>query len=52
MRRFAALDHLPDDADAGGPQELGQLGEVVVLGQRGTQKARWRARVGCPLGAL
>ncbi len=34
VRRFAALDHLADDADAGGAQQLGQLGEVVALGER------------------
>jgi hypothetical protein len=46
MRRFATLDHLADDADAGGAQQLGQLGEIVALGQRGdAEGALTRARL-------
>jgi hypothetical protein len=34
VRLFAALDHLPHDRHPGGPQQLAQLLQVIVLGER------------------
>ena len=45
MRRLAVLDDLADDRDAGGAQQLAQLGEIVALGQRGDAE---RALLGAP----
>ena len=48
VRLLAALDHLADDADAGGAQQLAELGEVVALRQRGdAEGALARALRGC-----
>jgi hypothetical protein len=56
VRRLAVLDLLAHDRDAGGAQQLLQLGQVVALGQRGdhqrtlTRTTRGRAVAGGRLG--
>ena len=35
VRQLALLDHLPDDRDAGGAQQLAELGEVIAVLLRG-----------------
>src|SRR3954451_15547222 len=45
MRLLAVLDELADDRDAGGAQQLTELGEVVALGHRADAE---RALLGTP----
>ena len=52
VRRFAALDHLADDAHAGGAQQLGQLGEIVALGERGHAEGALARPRGLSVGAV
>ena len=41
---LAPLDHLADDRDAGGAQQLAELREVVALAQRADAEGALRAR--------
>jgi hypothetical protein len=38
VRPVPVLDRLPDDGDAGGPQQLAQLGEVVAALEHGDEE--------------
>ena len=48
MRLVALLDQLADDGDAGGAQQLLELGEIVALGQRGDAERALLGPAGVP----